>query len=163
MNKFTFLLICGILFTIGCAKVPEPKSLVLNTGATGTIQYQIPVKPIDGDKIEPIAGTDNDTIITIVSVPASSVVTKITIVEKKKTWRQKIAPKKIEPDKPVTVISDNPNATAEFIEQRPWWEYVAWFVGVMSPIIILLNIFADKFGWLLNPLKALFALFKKKG
>jgi len=159
--KIIFWLLLSL--SIGCAKAPEPRALMLNTGATGTIQYQITSKPIDEDTVQPIAGTDMDSIITIVTVPASSVPTKVTIVEKKKTLRQSIFRKKKESDKPIEVISDNPNATAEFIEQKPWWEYVAWIVGILSPIIIILNIFADKFGWLLTPLKSLAGfVFKKR-
>lgn len=150
-----------LLTLVGCAKSPEPSNLILDSNINNKSHYQIATKPID-EKMETIAGVDNDTIITIVTVPASSVPTKVTITEKTKTLRQKFFPKKSEASKPVGVISDNSNVTAEFIEERPWWEYVAWFIGIVSPILILINLFADKFGWLLAPLKLIFGLFKRK-
>jgi hypothetical protein len=154
MKQFTFGLICVIMLLIGCGKVPDQKALVLEPESGPTL-YQVQTKPVDDDKVTTVPGKDVDSIITVVTIPASTVPTTITIIKEKKTVRQVLFPKKKEQEHKVSVVSTNQEVKAVFIEQTPWWEYVLWIIGILTPLIIIL----EKF---FAPFKFIFSFLRRK-
>lgn len=148
-----------VLTVSGCGKkAPEQVSSVIVSEPTASVvEYQIPIKPTD-QKIE-TPGKDEKDLLAEIDIAPSTKPTKLKLYKKDLGLLNSLTRKKDEAKNPIDLISDNKDVKAKFKEVRPWWEYVAWLVGILGSIALLIKTFGDSFSWLSGPLKIVKKIF----
>lgn len=142
MKKWILILI----LVAGCGKELPDANLTITTG-TETFT-QITAKPVEEDKLPTIGGKDEETIIAVITVPASTIATTVYVYDDvKKPFRPR---KKSEPVKPVSTVSTNPETEVYYPEVTPWWY---WWIGYIIAACVVYFIGKKYFDILTKPIK----------
>lgn len=163
MRRLILAILLISLSLFACRR-PTPPPVILQEEPTTRIEYpepqgthyEIPTQVID--KLPPTAGKDAEDIVAVVSVPATTVTTYIKIYKKHKTVRQSIFPKKEEPRRPVSVVSNNPGVLVAAPEVTPWWVIT---LSVISGLLVAWQGISSVFGVISGPIAVIRKLIGK--
>lgn len=149
------LLLCSLILLAGCNSTPKVRPLV------DADSWQIPVTPakVMENAENPASKAEQGTLEEIITVPASTVPTRIEVYKKKPTLKQKA--KELFTNTPThEVKADNPRVKAQQPKKTVWWRWVAALIVGLFILAAMAMAVVQKFTSF-SPWGAVLKLFKK--